>query len=100
MRRRPLGKGNRRQLSQRLHIHRPLEIDDLTHRLPEIDPSILIELRLLCPPEIELRRVPLQAQQEPPLLLAKTHWKPVPTHIFCRETITQPARGLSDQIDV
>src|ERR1700733_12647917 len=46
MRRRPIRKGDRRQLSQRTHVNRSLEINDLTHRLPEIDPAVIIELGL------------------------------------------------------
>ena len=48
---------------------RPLEVDDLAHRLPLVDPAPLIEFRLVGAIEGELRVLTLQPQQEPALLL-------------------------------
>src|SRR5882757_10637161 len=100
MRRRPIWKGDRGQFGQRPHVHRSLEIDDLTHRLPEIHPAILIEFRLGRAPEVELRFFAFQPQQEPSLFLPDAHRVPVSPHILGWQTIPQPARGLANQFDV
>ena len=100
MRRRPVRKGERCQLSQRPHVDRTLEIDDLTHRLPKIDPSVLIELGLGCAPKVELDLVPPRPQQEPPLLLPNAHGVAISADILGRQTVPQPTPRLTDQIDV
>src|SRR5882757_4847823 len=61
VRRRTIRESERRQFRQRLHVHRALEIDDFTDRLPVVDPAVLIELGLGGAPEVELCLFPLES---------------------------------------
>jgi len=96
----PLGKGHWSKLRQRMHVDLPLEIDDLTDRIPEIDPPPLIEFGLGGPAEIERRVRSSQTEQEPPLLLTDDHGPAVTTHVFRGKPVVHPTGRLANEIDI
>ena len=69
IRRQALGPRQRRQLMQRPHVHRPLEIDDFLDRLPVVHPAPAIEFGLVGEIEADAGFVGCEPQQEPALLL-------------------------------
>src|SRR5579883_1813413 len=89
--------GERCQLGEGAHVHRPLEVDHLAHRLPVVRPAPLVELRLARAPEVEAHLV-AQAQQEPALLLPGAHRALVAAHVARRQPVAQPALGLADEL--
>src|ERR1700759_472060 len=88
------------KLRQRLYVHVALEIDDLAHGIPIIDPSVLIELRLRRTPKVELCVLPPEPQQKPSLFLPDALREAVSSNVFRWEAIPQPARSLADELHV
>src|SRR5579862_5258543 len=89
-----------RQLGERLDVYRPLEMNDLPHRLPPGRPAPLVELRLGGSQEIERHLGPLQAQEEPALFLADAHRLLLAADIPRGQSISQPAARLPNELDV
>src|SRR5882724_6365456 len=90
----------RRQLSQRLRVHGPLEVDDLAHRLPPARPAPLIEFRFVGAVEREAGVFSLQPQQEPPLLLADADRVAIAADEFLGKAIANPLARATDQLHV
>src|SRR6478672_2878131 len=92
-------KGKPGELTERAHVHRALEVDDLAHRFPVRHPAPLVELRLAGAGKIEAH-LALEAQQEPALLLPGAQRLLVAPHVARRQAVAQPALGLPDELHV
>src|SRR6185436_20515587 len=99
-RRSGIGKRQRPELVQRLHVDRSLEIDDLLDGAPVVDPAAAVELGLGRQIETHAVRVRRELQQEPALLLADAERRPLTANVAIGQAIARPAFRGSDELDV
>src|SRR5690606_31921005 len=81
------------QVAQCAGIDPALERHHVFHRVPEVDPAPVVELRLGGQVQAQVAFLPGELQQVPDLLLADAHHLVVAPDGVARQPVAQPARG-------
>ena len=101
IRRQALRERVRAELVQRARIDAALEVDDVVHRVPPVDPAPAVELRRLLGRVEAQRRIPgAELQEVPALLLADAERARVAAHELRRQAVAQPVPRARDFLDL
>src|SRR3569832_1486700 len=90
----------RREFTQRAHVHPAFERHHVANRVPITHPAPVVELGPLAQGEAHVGVVGQQTKQIPDLLLADAHGLVVLADEAARQTVAQPATRVAENLDV
>src|SRR4026208_2020894 len=90
----------RAELLESTDVHVALEVDDLAHRRPVVDPLPAIELGFGGDVEAQQVLPTQEAQQEPELLLPAAPRPRASPHVLLWQAVTEPIARAAEHRDV